>query len=154
MKTVEETPKSPEYLYRRVMTAIIKSVFKESEGFDVTQEETRGVSGASSIPDIIVLKIIARVGGSMYPFDYCMIESKALGESWGGTEGQLSLHCQGTDNPSEQVYGIVHVGMHIQVYTADQGALTAVSDRMHLRNNVTDVTNWLQNIKHNPLRFS
>ena len=151
MKTIEETPESPEFIYRRAMAAIIKSVFKDSEGFEVVQEETRGPPGATSLPDFVVLKIIARRSGSLYVYDYCLVESKKLGEPWGATEGHLSIHCQDVDNELKKVYGIVHVGMHIQVYQADQGALTELSGRMHLRNDVSDITAWLQYIKNNPL---
>ncbi|KAF2471123.1 uncharacterized protein BDR25DRAFT_355029 [Lindgomyces ingoldianus] len=142
IKTVEETPDSPEYLYRRVMKAVLQEIFRISEGFDVTQEERRGQHGASSILDFAVLKITSRPGG---------IQESRVTVAWDGGPVKPPLPRDG--QPPSKVFGTVYVGMHIQVYTADKRALTAKSGRMHLRNDADQVTGWLNYMKENPLPF-
>ena len=99
----------------------------EGEGFDVLQEESRGetVPGESRA-DMAVLKITARPGQSMYAYDYCLVENKTAGRSWLETKDHLGRHCRGTDNPSRQVYSIIHVGLHVQFFTANKGGTYGV----------------------------
>ncbi len=100
-----------------------------------------------------VLKITSRPGGSLYAYDYCLVESKKAGKNWGETQHHLSRHCGGTENQSGQVYGIVHIGLHIQFFTANRGVLTALSGGLHIRNDVNTITNMLGNMKSRPLPF-
>ncbi|KAF2835299.1 hypothetical protein M501DRAFT_999347 [Patellaria atrata CBS 101060] len=154
LRLVERTPESQEYLYRRVMMAILRYFFKEDEGFDVFQEESRGeTSQGESRPDMTVLKITARPGGSTYAYDYCLIESKKAGESWDATQDHLSRHYGGTENPSREVYGIVQIGLCIRFFTARNGVLTAQSGYLHVRDDVNDITAGMENMKRRPPLF-
>jgi hypothetical protein len=70
-----------------------------------------------------VLKITSRPGGIMYAYDYCLVESKKTGKSWNETQIHLSRHCGGTENQPGQVYGVIHIGLNIQFFTANRGYL-------------------------------
>lgn len=136
------------------MMAVLKYFFLEDEGFDVLQEESRGETApGESRADMAVLKITARPGGSMYAYDYCLVESKTARESWAETEDHLGRHCEGTDNQSGQVYGIVHIGLYVQFFTANKGTLAALSGRLHVRNDVNAVTTMFESMKRHPLPF-
>jgi len=134
--------------------AVLKYFFLEDEGFDVFQEESRGEADQStSRADMTVLKITARPGGSMYAYDYCLIESKRAGRGWAETENHLSRHCVGTENHSGQVYGIVHIGLLIQFFTANRGVLTALSGPLHIRDDVNTISTMFGSMKRRPLPF-
>ncbi|KAI9713583.1 MAG: hypothetical protein M1820_000965 [Bogoriella megaspora] len=154
LQLVERTPESREYLYRRVVAAILKHFFPEDEGFDVLQEESRWeeIQG-ESVADMAVLKVICRPGGSMYTYDYCLIESKKADIGWDEVEDHLSRHCGGTENDSKQVYGIAHIGLHIRFFTADRGILMALSGRLHVKEDVDRVTTMFRAMKNRPLPF-
>ncbi|KAF2464444.1 uncharacterized protein BDR25DRAFT_319185 [Lindgomyces ingoldianus] len=152
LQLVERSPESHEYLYRRVMIAVLKHFFLEDEGFDVLQEESRGELDQNELRvDMAVLKITSRPGGSLYAYDYCLVESKKADRSWTETEHHLSRHCASTENQSGQVYGIVHIGLYVQFFTADRGVLTALSGGLHIRNDVNAITTMFGNMKRQPL---
>ncbi|KAF1843366.1 uncharacterized protein K460DRAFT_407722 [Cucurbitaria berberidis CBS 394.84] len=152
LQLVERLPDSHEYLYRRVMVAILRCFFLEEKGFDVLQEESRGeVDQAESMADMAVLQLLSRPGGSTYAYDYCLVESKKADKSWTETQDHLSRLCGGTQNDSGKVYGIVHIGLYIQFFRADSGGLTALSGGLHVRNDVNAITVMFENIKRNPL---
>jgi hypothetical protein len=139
-------------MYRRTMMEVLRHFFLDSAGFHVYQEESRGeLYQAESKADMAVLKVLSRPGGSFYTYDFLMVESKRADQSWPATEIQLSRHCGGTDNPSGQVYGIVHVGLYMQFFKADRGVLTPLSARLHIRNNVNDITAWFGHVIRTPL---
>ncbi|OCK78657.1 hypothetical protein K432DRAFT_444463 [Lepidopterella palustris CBS 459.81] len=152
LRTVVRVPESHEYRYRRVMMSILKYFFKEADGFDVFQEESRGeLSQAEPRADMTVLMILNRPGGSFYAYDFCLVESKKANGNWNDTKIQLSRHCGGTKNESGQVYGIVHIGLYVQFFKAQAGVLTALSNPLHLQNDVNTVTNWFNFMKSSPL---
>ncbi|KAF2803694.1 uncharacterized protein BDZ99DRAFT_160354 [Mytilinidion resinicola] len=94
LQLVERSPESHEFLYRRAFLAILKHFFVEAEGFDVVQEESLGETTVGETQaDMSVLKILARPGGSMYAYDYCLVESKRADRSWPLTRDHLSRHC-------------------------------------------------------------
>jgi hypothetical protein len=154
LQLVERSPESHEYLYRRVMMAVLKHFFLEEDGFDILQEESRGeLDQTESIVNMAVLKIICRPGGSQYSYDYCLVESKKANKSWTETEEHLRRHCAGTENQSRQVYGIIHIGLHVQFFTAQRGTLMRLSGRLHIRHDVNAITTMLGNMKRQPLPF-
>jgi len=123
-----------------------------TEQYSITQEESLGeTSQGESRADAIVLRIFCRPGGSFYGYEILVGESKKLGEGWLGAEDQLSRHCSGVNIDSGQVYGFVHVGLHLQLYKADKGVLTPQTGRLHMRNDVAAITSWFQWMKQNPL---
>jgi hypothetical protein len=119
------------------------------------QEESRGVTTqTNSRADMAVLKLIARPGGSLYSYDYCLVESKRKGESWPAAVRHLRRHCAGTEAPAEEVYGIVQVGEEMEFYKAKNGELTKISDRLHFVDQVADVMNMCKYLKVHPLPLS
>ena len=153
LQLVERVPDSHEYLYRRVMVAILKYFFTEDEGFDIFQESRGETDQTESRADVAVLKITSRPGGSVYAYDYCLVESKKAVKSWNETQDHLSRHCGGTENQSGQVYGIIHIGLYIKFFTANSGVLTALSGYLHVRNDVNTVITMFGNMKSRPLPF-
>jgi hypothetical protein len=136
------------------MVAVLKHFFLEDDGFDVLQEECRGeLDQTESRADVAVLKITSRPGGSMYAYDYSLIESKKADKSWTDTHDHLSRHCGGTENQSGKVYGIIHIGLHVQLFTADHGILTPLSGVLHLRRDVGLLTSHFTAMKNRPLSF-
>jgi hypothetical protein len=134
------------------MVTMLRYFFTEDEDFDVLQEESRGEIGqAESIVDAVVLKVLWRPGGSSYGYDYCMVESKRAGISWTKTYDHLSRHCAGTGNSSGRVYGIVHIGLYVQMFSADHGILTPMSGRLHLRNDAGLLTTLFASIRDRPV---
>jgi hypothetical protein len=65
----------------------------------------------------------------------------------------LSRHCAGTENKSGQVYGIIHIELHVQFFTANRGVLTALSSRLHIQNDDNAITAMFANMKRRPLPF-
>lgn len=128
------------------MNAILRWLFPESEGYDVVQEEQRGVT-----PDFMVFKICCRPGGSDYSYDFCVIESKPAGHPWGSTEDQCFSQCDVLENEVRKVYAIVHIGMKIAFYKYDNGDFSQMSGRLHLRNDAQDIMGWAEYLKDNPL---
>jgi len=128
------------------MNAILRWLFPQQEGFDVVQEGHR-----DSRPDIVVLKICCRPGGSDYSYDFCVVESKTLGQPWDSTEDQCASKCASIDNETRNIYAIVHIGMHLAFYQYDDGTLSQISGRLHLRNDVHQVMDWALYMKENPL---
>lgn len=112
LHTVERNPATSEATYRRATTAILRWLFKEEEGYDVVQEDDRG----TSIPDHVVFKIECRPGGSLYAYDFMMVECKKAGYSWDSAFEQCTRHCENSHNESGQVYGMVQVGMDVQFF--------------------------------------
>ncbi|KAF1948554.1 hypothetical protein CC80DRAFT_599569 [Byssothecium circinans] len=154
LRRVERSPESHEYLYRRVMVAILWYFFPEGEGFNVLQGESRReIDQTESRVDIAVLNLTSPPGGSMHAYDYCLVESKKADRSWSEMECHLSKLCARTENKSKQVYGMIHIGLHVQFFTADRGTLTALSGGLHVRNDVNAVTTMLENMKRRPLPF-
>ncbi len=131
--------------------SMLRYFFTEDEGFDVCQEEPRGeLDQTESRADMTVLKLKARPGGSMYAYDYCLVESKRANRSWTDTQNHLSRHCGGTENQSGRVYGIVHVGLHVQFFNSNRGVLTPLSGGLHVRNDVNTITTMFQDMKRRP----
>nr|POE72075.1 hypothetical protein CFP56_11951 [Quercus suber] len=152
LRLVERSPESGEHLYRRVMSEVLRYFFTKREGFLLFQEEVRGErSSGGTIADMVVFKILARPGGSMYTYDYCMVESKRAGRSWREAEDHLSRHCENTDNTSKQVYALLQIGLLVKFYSANHGVLTALSGRLHLRDHVDEVTAMFTSLKRDPL---
>lgn len=134
------------------MLAVLRHFFKETEDYEVVQEESLGeFADHESRADASVLKILARPGGSTYSYDYCLVESKKLGRNWAETEDQLSRHCGGTQNESRRVYGIVHVGLEIKFFRGNAGWLEGISQPLHLRRDVRTIAEWFEFLKRNPL---
>jgi hypothetical protein len=128
-------PRVPRVSIQKVMVTVLKYFFRDSDDFDVMQDESRGEGQHNeSRPDAAVLKIISRPGGSPYAYDYCMVESKKVHADWRATEDQLSRHCGGTENESGLVYGIIHIGLYVQFFSANGGVLQPPSNALHLRN--------------------
>lgn len=151
LQLVERIPESHESLYRKVIMAILRYFFDESEDFDVFQESRGVTSENESKADIAVLKILCPPGGNAYAYDYCLVKSKRAGESWAETEDQLSRRCGGTFNDPKQVYGIMQVGLEIQFFKANAGVLINISNCMHVRNDVAHITTMIGYLKRHPL---
>jgi hypothetical protein len=154
LKIVERSPEPHVSHYRHVMVSILNAFFPDKEYFDVFQGASRGERGkAESRVDIMVLKTTCPPGGSLLIFDYCLGQSKAPGADWEATRNDLSRHCADTDNPSGQVYGIVHIGLEVQLFSAIRGVLTPLSDVLHLRRDVDLVTTLFTRMKTRPFPF-
>jgi hypothetical protein len=132
------------------MVGILRRFFADPY-FSVYQEESAGEkSQGESKPDMSVLKVLSRPGGSPYHYDYCMVESKKLGRNWDEAIDHLTRHCAGNGNESGQVYAIVQIGLEIQFYKWNGGRLNTLGGRLHLRREVTIVTPWFGHLVKNP----
>jgi hypothetical protein len=152
VRDIQAVPEAHEYMYRRAMVEILRFCFPDKDGWAIYQEESRGELGqAESRSDMAVLKLIARPGGSLYSYDYCLVESKKKGGSWPAAVEQLGRHCAGTEVESKEVYGIVQVGEEIEFYKAKNGELTRMSNRLHFVDQVEDVMNMCRYLKVYPL---
>jgi hypothetical protein len=149
MLLVERVPDSPEALYRRPMLGILRWLFPDRMGFDVVQEDLAG----KGRPDYTILKISGRPGGTDYTYTYCIVESKPAGAPWDSTEDQCHNYCSESDNESSQLYGIVHVGLETRFFKYIQGVFTPLTERLHLRRDVQDITDAAAFMKRNPLPF-
>ncbi|RSL49417.1 hypothetical protein CEP54_012462 [Fusarium duplospermum] len=149
MQTVERNPASSEATYRRATTAILKCLFKEEEGYDVVQEDDRG----TSVPDHVVFKVECRAGGSLYTYDFMMVEVKKAGESWDSAFEQCTRHCENSHNESGQVCAMVQVGMEIQFHQWGDTMLTPLTNTFHLRQDVQTIMEWANYLKAHPLPF-
>lgn len=125
--------------------------FSHTDRFHVFLEPSHGGSGPTVLK---VLQRIASTAGDLHFYDYCMVESRKAGASWAAAEDQLSWHCGGTVNDSKKLYCIVHIGLHVQFFKANRGVLVQLSNRLHLRNEVNEVTHWFENMKRYPLGFA
>ncbi|KAF2791345.1 hypothetical protein K505DRAFT_376861 [Melanomma pulvis-pyrius CBS 109.77] len=146
--------KNPEprlYQYRIALMRILSYFFPSKEGFSLAQEPRGEIRHNDSEVDIVVLKCLSPPGGTPHAWDYCLVTTKRPGESWAQVVDQLSRRCGGTDNSLKQVYGIVQVGLEVQFFRAEFGVLTALSERVHLVNDVARVTTLFEYLKHRPL---
>lgn len=134
------------------MFQVLHFFFPSSENFSVIQEQNRGeFDSLESVADYVVFKELFCPGGPSYFHDFCLIESKRAGRSWSKAEDHLARHCAGTDNDSDKVYGMIQIGLHIQLFTADKGILTRQSNRLHLTKDVDRVTRLFESMKANPI---
>lgn len=150
MLTVQRDPSASESLHRRVTTRVLRWLFKETEGYDVVQEDVR----ERSIPDHVVFKIQSRPGGTDYVYDFMLVECKKAGISWSSAVRHVTKHCRGTDNDSKQVYGMVQLGMDLQFYQwGESTGLVPLGQTYHLVNDVHDIIALARRLKANPIPF-
>lgn len=113
MLTVQRDPGASESVYRRVTTRILRWLFPDLEGYDVVQEDAK----QTSVPDYIVFKIRSRPGVTDYMYDFMVVETKKEGMLWSSAIDQMSLHCENTHNDSNELYGMVQIGLHVQFFS-------------------------------------
>lgn len=134
------------------MVAVLAHFFTETEHFYVSLDRMQGVPVLDeSRADIMVFQFLGPPGGSMYEYEYCLVESKRADRSWPETLEHLRRHCRSTDSQSGQIYGIIHVGLHVQSFSSDIGVLTALTECLHLRDDVDQVTAAMQEMKRDPV---
>ncbi|TVY37183.1 hypothetical protein LOCC1_G008103 [Lachnellula occidentalis] len=148
LRVVERTPDSPKSLYQRPLSGILRFLFPDNQGFDVTRGEEVSSSGK---PDFIVLKILCRPGGSTYAYELCVVNSKNIGTCWVSTENQCRNYYTDHENPDYQTYVIVHMGLEIGFYEYSQGDLSLLSGKLHVRRDVEFVIHWAEYIRNHPL---
>lgn len=130
------------------MVEILRFCFPDRDGWAIYQEESRGeLDQGESRSDTAVLKLVARSGGSLYSYDYCLVESKKKGESWPAAVEQLERHCAGTEVESKQVYGIVQVGEEMEFYKVKDGELIRMTNRLHFVGQVEEVMNMCKYLR-------
>jgi hypothetical protein len=147
LSIVQRTPGSPESLYRRVMLAILNYVFPSHDHYFVTRENL-----ADRLhPNFTVHRILSRPGGGVHQFDFLLGETKVPGETWATLEEHLHTVCQNSNNETNNVYGMLQIGLEVQFYKHGGGVFQRISNRLHLVNDVNDVNHWLAFVKANPL---
>ncbi|KAF2476819.1 uncharacterized protein BDR25DRAFT_338963 [Lindgomyces ingoldianus] len=132
VRDIQVAPEAHESIYRRAIVEILWFCFPDRDSWGIYQEESRGeLDQNESKPDMAVLKLVARPGGSLYTYDYCLVESKKKGGSWSAAVEQLGRHCAGTEVESKQVYAITQVGEEMEFYKAKDSELIRMADRLH-----------------------
>jgi hypothetical protein len=71
--------------------------------------------------------------------------------SWDVGEEELRGVCGGTANGSGIVYGIVNVGLWVQMFRAEGGRLERLSGRLHLKDDVGAVMEILDEVRRTPM---
>lgn len=130
------------------MGAILRFLFPEDQGYDVTQEEVALNYGKANF---VVFKILCRPGGSTYAYDFCVVESKKIGITWGSSEDQCREYCTDIQNNSHQTYRMIQIGLELRFYKYSHGNLAPLSGRLHIRGDVQTITQWAEYIKNNPI---
>lgn len=131
------------------MTEILRWLFPNEEGYSVIAEDSRD----TSIPDHVIFKISCRPGGSLYMYDFCMVECKRDGESWPATEEQCFNHCFNTENEVKKLYAIIQLGMQLQFYSFEEGNFRKLGGKLHLCHDVAGIIQSAEYMKENPHSF-
>jgi hypothetical protein len=142
-------PESDEHVYRRPIGDILRFFFPPSEGYSLVQETV----SINSEPDFRVFKVSQRPGGTLYQYEFMLVECKKPGEGWGATEDHLHGHLEGNGNDSKNCYGMVLVGLIMQFYKYENHTFRGFGGQMHLINDVDNVVAWGRHIKDNPMPF-
>ena len=130
------------------MTPILRWLFNSTDGYEVIQEDHRG----DTIPDHVVFKIARRAGASFYLYDFLICECKKAGVSWTSAKEQCQTYCETTENESDEVYGMVQVGMELRFYSWRRGYdIVPLSNKLHIRQDVQEIIQWPEHLKANPL---
>lgn len=149
LEVLTREPDSPEHIYRRVLSGVIYFLFPKGESYDIVQDS----DSEYTLADFSILQFLRRPGGSFYQYDFMLIESKKLGESWEITEDQLQNHLAGVKNESKNCYGMIQIGLEVQYYKYEKTVFTKVGEKMHLTTHVHDVIRWGRYIKNHPLPY-
>ncbi|KAF2801022.1 hypothetical protein K505DRAFT_369767 [Melanomma pulvis-pyrius CBS 109.77] len=149
LELLVRVPESGEEIFRRPIGDILRFIFPRSEGFSVVQETV----AINTHPDACLFKVSQRPGGSLYKWEYMLVECKKQGQSWVVTEDHLLDHLQGNGNDSGNCYGMVQVGFDVQFYKYENSNFSKVGGRMHLINDANNVLAWGRYIKDNPMSF-
>lgn len=131
------------------MAGILRFIFPEDEGYNIVAESQQEVSRA----DFCAFKILRRPGGTIWEYDFMLIESKARGRAWGDTEDHLLDHLAGNHNESKNCYGMIQIGLEVQFYKFERFVFSRVGRKMHLIADVHDVIREGQRLKDNPLQI-
>lgn len=142
-------PESGEQLYRRPTGDILRFMFPGKKGFSVVQETL----SVNTMPDICIFKVQQTFGGSMFQFEYMLVECKKEGTAWGPTEDHLHDHLEGNGNDSKNCYGMVQIGMTVQFYQYENLVLRKLGGKMHLVDDADNIMIMGQHIKDNPMSF-
>lgn len=148
LKAIERAPEPSEALYRRVVGTILSWFFEAEEGYSFAFEDSRYESG----PDRISFKVEYITVNPLHTHDVMIVVCKRAGESWDLAEDQCQRHCEKTDNESGQIYGMIQLGMEIKFYQWANSTLTPLGHRFQIRNDVQDITEWVNHLKAHPLR--
>ncbi|KAF1959987.1 hypothetical protein CC80DRAFT_490013 [Byssothecium circinans] len=142
-------PDSPEHIYRRPTGDILRFIFPSSEGYSVVQETV----SVNTQPDFCLFKVCQKPGGTLYQYEFMLVESKKAKVAWGATEDHLRDHLEGNGNDSKNCYGMVQIGLDVQFYKYEDREFSKVGGQMHLINDVNHVMAWGRYIKDHPMPF-
>ncbi|KAL1800296.1 hypothetical protein ACET3X_000638 [Alternaria dauci] len=142
-------PDSGEHIYRRPIGDILRFIFPSSEGYSVVQETV----SVNTHPDFCLFKVSQRPGGTLYQYEFMLVESKKPGEAWASTEDHLHDHLEGNGNDSKNCYGMVQIGLDVHFYKYENSNFSRIGGRMHLINDANNVVVWGRHIKDNPMPF-
>ena len=145
--TIQRVPESHEHVYRIPMTGILQLAFPRSEGFSVVAE----TESETTKPDMIVFKIWARPSGTLYNYDYMVVECKNSYHTITETEPQLYEAVANTTNEVKNVYGLIQCGLHLQFYKYENSQSQKLGGAMHIVNDARDVQQMLEYVKTHPL---
>jgi hypothetical protein len=129
------------------MSGILQLSFPRAEGFDVGAK----TEGQTSRPDVIVFKVWRTTRGSMYSFDYLIVECKSSDYDFDDAEPQLREAMEQPDNVEYNVYGLLQCGLRLQFYKYENHQFQRLGQPMHIVNDVHRVQQQFQYIKDHPL---
>ncbi|KAI0157208.1 hypothetical protein GGR57DRAFT_461242 [Xylariaceae sp. FL1272] len=147
LQLLARVPESEERLYQRPIGCILRFMFPESEGFDVVRDD----DGSASAADFSITKACGQPGGTLYQYNFMLIESKRLGKPWCDIEDRLLNHLRGND--SKNCYGMIQIGLVVQFYKYEDDVCSKVGGRMHLITDANDIMRWGRHLKENPMSF-
>ncbi|KAF1358980.1 hypothetical protein EJ07DRAFT_156351 [Lizonia empirigonia] len=104
-------------------------------------------------PDFCLFKVSQRPGGTLYQYEFMLVESKKPGEAWASTEDHLHDHLEGNGNDSKNCYGMVQIGLDVHFYKYENSNFSRIGGRMHLINDANNVVVWGRHIKDSPMPF-
>jgi hypothetical protein len=144
MSAIEADPNGPESIYHCLLVAILDYFFCQQKGpGDITRYHV--VQKASSLEPGRQETAI-----QCYQFDalgtWCLSEVRTANGSWADAKRDLSLDGQNTPGV---LYGIVLVGMYLQFFVVDYGHLIQLTEKLHIKDDVETVTDWLMYIRNN-----
>ena len=144
---LKRVPESRENLWRRPMVGILQIHFPRSEAYSVVQE----TEGETTMPDFTVLKVYCRAGGTLYNYDFLVVESKSKNHTIGSSEPQCFEHLANNNNDSKNVYGLLQCGFVMQFYMHQDFQITRLGGPLHLVDDVSTIEWRLRWMKDNPL---
>ena len=169
-------PESPEHVYQRPMGDILRFIFPVSGGYDVvigadaacedtSHHKLMGLGLDLETSTYKVCRTIRRQGrqqqqqqsgGMLFSrHDVMLVESRMIFEPWEVVEDQLRRHLAGNGCDSKRCYGMIQIGLMVQLYKYEPSScFTKVGGRMHLINNHRDVIEWGRYVKEHPLSIT